>query len=196
MTTSQVRIGPQYATVQQFKDYVGQSGAGSELDSHFLWLIRSASDTIERKTGGRWFNQRAATIRTQGDREGSALLFLPQRIIEITSVEEDGDALVEDDDFYRFDSWLERPPGVTWYAEPFKVVIVGTFGEPAPDDDLAELCCAIAAAEGKYEKRQFINEDGSASEVPISSYRKWVADKIEELRFKNVDGLSYRLEYP
>ena len=195
MSTTQPRVGPQYATVQQFKDFVGQAGAGDALDDHFMWLIRSASDTMERKTG-RWFNRRSVTFRVHGDPAGSPLLLLPQRIIELTSVEENGKALVEDTDYYRFDSYLEKPDGSVWYTEPFKIVIVGAFGEAAPDDDVAELCCAIAAAEGKYEKRQYINEDGSSTEVVISSYKKWVSDKLEAWAFRKVNGESYRVEYP
>lgn len=195
MSTAQPRVGPQYATLQQFKDFVGQSSAPPELDPHFRFLIRSASDTMDRKTG-RWFNQRSVTITTHGKAEGSNVLMLPQRIVELTSVTEDGDALTEDDDFYRFDSYLEKPWAGLWNPEPWTIVVVGKFGEPSPTDEIAELCCAIGAAEGKYEKRTFINEDGSATEVPISSYKKWVDTKIEELRWKNVDPNSFRVAYP
>jgi hypothetical protein len=188
------RLGPQYATVNRFRDVSGQTNLDDERDEYFGALVRAASRALDRETG-RWFNRRPATISVHGIPNGSFMLFLPVPIVSLTSVTENGTVLVEDTDFYRFKSWLEKPSGSTWYTEPFKIDVAGVFGEEAVDDDIQILVCAIAAAEGELRKRTFVNEEGSVSEIPTSSFPKWVKDQVMELAKLKCEPTPHRVVF-
>ena len=96
-------------------------------------------------------------------------------------------------DFYERVEYLEKTSSLIWPEErlrrrgawwsviPDDVVVVGTFGRSAAPNDVVALTCAIAAAMGEYRKRIFQNEDGTAGEVPVSSFPRWVKDKLAEL---------------
>lgn len=186
--------GPQYCDVGLFRYHNGQTDAKAALDTYFRALLKAASRILDRDTG-RWFDERAATIKTQGSGT-SPLLFLPAQIIELTSVTEGGTLLTEGTDFYRHDSWLEKLDFTSWPTErqrllgaywspvPDDVVIVGKFGMAQTPEDIKLLTASIAGAVGEYRKRTFVAEDGTVAEVPTSSLPKIIRDEITRLTFR------------
>ena len=185
--------GPQYADVQLFRSYSGQTDAKAALDTYFRQLLKAASRMLDRDTG-RWYDQRAATITTQGTGR-SRRLFLPAQIVELTSVTESGTVLTEATDFYRHDSWLDKP-GAYWSPITDDVVIVGKFGMLSTPEDVKILTCGIAAAVGEYRKRTYVAEDGTVAEVPTNSLPKIIKDEIVRLTFRRAgDPVRSKVAY-
>ena len=208
--------GPKYATEVNFVNYCRTNkllATDAVTQPWYAIALKAASQEIDRVTG-RWWDQRAARFTTQGIVESKSL-YLPQRIISITSITEAGIEIyqgVTPQVVYIWDSWVEKLGlymwpneraalwGAYWSPKPQDVVVTGTFGEPewtggTANEEIQMLCCAIAAAQLDLRRRDFISANGDIGSSPIGKYPEWIKDKLENYRFKHVEPTRALLAY-
>jgi hypothetical protein len=175
-----------YCSVADVQRVAGRSSL-SALETSALgdWIVR-ASEFVDRFCGT-WFEPRTKTIKTEAVRLDQVRLFLPAKLLSLTSLVEDGGTLTLDSDFYSYEWWLEKNGRQAWTTEQRSVVAVGSFGYATTPAEIVEAAAQIAATMAGYKQRSYVSGDGVAASVLISILPDYVRETLEMHRRPDAD---------
>lgn len=190
---------PTYVTRVKVKEHAGISAAVTDLDTKIDNMIGFASSHIDRETRQFW-EKRTLTITTEAVFRNQRKLFMPARIISITSVTEAGVAL-DVTEFKVYGSWLEKTNssfteitgrfeigGPVWSRIQQDIVVVGDFGYDPTPPDIELLTAEVTAVFAGVKTRSFTQDDGVERTVLVNALPDWVNDKLFALRLPKALG--------
>lgn len=116
-----------------------------------------------------WFDSRAVTVTTQTCTPNQRRLFLPARMISLTSVTENGQPV---SGVFAYPTYLEKPLGCPWLPGQQNIVVSATMGFATPPQDIV-LCTAwLTAIMLNLVQKQYMAPSGQQSSTPVSSLPK------------------------
>ena len=178
----------QYLSLADARDLYGIPTDDTESDAGINKTLQRATALIDAWTHA-WWDKRTVTIRTRAITDRQRKLFLPAHVITITSVKEDGVALLPDE-FIVGPSWLEKPSSF-WFHGFETVVgvsikpgieIIGDLGWKrnltVVPEEIQAAVGEIANIMGGWRKRTIIQDDGIERTVLLTDLPDWVQDII------------------
>ena len=177
---------PSYATLADVKLQVGKTTVSPDEEVALKNKIPQASELVDSWTGT-WWDNRTQTVQTEARDPQQVRLFMPARIVSITSVAESGVALAASD-FVVYPHWIEKKGRAPWSTLQLDLTVVGVFGFKTVPPDISTLTAEVAAMLSGLKVRSYTQDDGVEKAVLMTSLPSW-AQAIIEAR-------KYRLQVP
>lgn len=172
-----------YATAAETARFAGIKDPTPTQTAQLQEVLPGASAQVDAWTKT-WWDKRLVTFKTNAGEPNQSRLFMPAKILAITSVTvgTTNPTVVDPDDYTIFNRWLRMKAGF-WTREALAIQIVGNFGETVVPDDIKLLTKGLAAAESGLAKRSYITGDGIQATVTTTSIPEWAQKIIDSNRF-------------
>jgi hypothetical protein len=172
-----------YATAAETARFAGITEPTDKQLTAIQEVLPGASAQIDAWTKT-WWDKRAATFRTNAAEQFQHNLFMPAKILSITSVKigTTNPTVVDPGDYTAFNRWIRRKAGA-WTREGLAIEIVGYFGETVVPEDIKLLAKAVGATMSGLAKKSYITADGIQATVNTTSIPEWAQKVIDSNRF-------------
>lgn len=185
-----------YCTLAEFTNRVGGNDNQIAIKRTLIEReIERCSRKIDKITGDKFY---PITLTASKARYGMGMnseglyisddakrLYFRGKDITITSITNDGVALVADTDYYIGNGYLEAE-GTFTTDKSTGVVITGVCGYSSVPDEINECCLAMVEVTTGLGKYTVIDEAGNKSEITRDNIPKWVFDML--FQFKRFDN--------
>ncbi len=185
-----------YCTSDQVRAQANRADAFTTLETTRVTdAIAQAQAFIDDRTGT-WFDDRNVTVKTECISDKQDKLFMPAPIISVTSLTEDGTALVAgaDQDYLSYGAlgYFRKMknsqnflvgnifnPWSMWSQNPQAIVFVGHLGFTTVPSDIAQVCALLAGIYMGIIERTYTTPDGVIGAVRTLKLPQWAEDVLE-----------------
>lgn len=176
-----------YITVTELQNYINQTDPSAAQTTFLGTVVTHASRYVDHFTGT-WFDNRTTqTIKTQAAFVDQKRLFMPAKIISITSITETG-VLIAATDYVIYKHWIEKKFLSTWSNLQLDIVVIGAFGYAAVPSDIKAACLEVGAAMSQMRKKSWVDEAGNAGVSIVNSISPWARETLQGYKLNNQVG--------
>jgi len=188
-----VTITNGYVTLSELQRALGRTV--STTDTRKDWLeecCERASRLFDAASGGSFFYDKTITSETIDAfsisdngfyiNESLKALHCASNIISISSITESGTALVENTDYYRYKTHIDREG--LWTTERKSIVLSGKIGFSNVPGDVKQATTQMAMAFSGLAISSYTDDTGSQIEIIKNNVPKWVWDTV--MRYQKV----------
>lgn len=167
----------------------------TEEDLRATAVIARAQAIVDQRTGTFW-EQRNLRVTTEPLNAGQTRLFMPAKVISLTSVVESGVDVTTG--VLVYGEWLEKNsssgfawPGTTtgnaWAYAQQSVVVEGAFGWASTPEDIVQATAHIAAQMLGWVEKSFTTADGISASIRDLKIPDWVLETLDSRRLEAYD---------
>ncbi|KKN69399.1 hypothetical protein LCGC14_0441260 [marine sediment metagenome] len=179
-----------YVTLVEVKNHISLEQDSTEQDTKLTAMIKQAQKAIETWTGT-WWDARTKTIQTEATHRRQIKLFMPARIISLTSVTDGVEGgtqtgtVILAADLRVYETYIERSGRVFWSDEQLDIEVVGSFGYTVVPDDIKVLTLETIGILAAMKQKSFTQDDGVERTVLLNALPTWVKEIIQSRRMHN-----------